>query len=255
MIDSSVTVLIPTSSIQSHPSTAIIRETIASVRHHLPTAEIRILCDGIRPEFEHRRPQYVQYLFNLTGEVDEHTFVRTFDEHSHQSTMVKLTLPSVTTPLVLWTEHDQALLTDADRPIDWQMISGAITAGAVELVRLMLTETINPLHEYLYSGPVDGYPQLLRNRQYSGWTHLASTEFYRRMLANFDTRAKMTIERYCYGFIETAGDWNKWKMASYIPDPERTKRIRHLDGRAGPGPNGTPRDPSFEELEVYPPRG
>lgn len=252
MIDDLVTVLIPTSTIPSHPDTRIIDETLRSIRYHLPSARLIILADGLRPEFEHRRDGYRQYLDALLSRGLE---MLQFPNHCHQATMVKFALGRVTTPLVLWSEHDQALLTGDDRMIDWGMLAAAVASGAVELARLMLTETIHPLHEYLYSGAVDGYPQLVRNRQYSGWTHLASTEFYRRMLDGFDTRARMTIERYVYGFIENSGDWNKWKMASYIPDAERAKRIRHLDGRAGPGPNGTPRDDSYESQEIYPPRG
>ena len=61
-----VTVLISSSPINSHPETrSIVDETIASVRWHFKDAPIILMCDGVRPEQEHRRADYEQYKKNL----------------------------------------------------------------------------------------------------------------------------------------------------------------------------------------------
>ena len=56
-----ITVIIPTSVIRSHPSTAIIDETINNIRYHLPDSEIILQIDGIRDEQLHRKKEYDEY--------------------------------------------------------------------------------------------------------------------------------------------------------------------------------------------------
>lgn len=249
-IDNDVTVLIPTSSIPRHPDTSMIDEVIASVRYWFPESWIMLLADGLRPEFADRESQYVEYLNRLQETADDHTIIRLFSRgHLHQTTMIINTLPNVVSPLILFCEHDIGLLTD--RPIDWQMMADAIRSNRCDLVRLMLTEDVHPLHEYLYLPPMPDLPHLRPQRQWSGWTHLASTDYYRRLLTGFDTRAKMTVERYVVRLIESQ-PWDRNRLTSYVPDPQHAKRIYHLDGRLTA--DGTAKDPSFEEQEIYPPR-
>jgi hypothetical protein len=247
-IDNEVTVLVPTSVIPRHPDTSILDDTLASIRFWFPTSWIIIMADGVRPEFESRREQYAEYLRRVEGQLGERMILRKFDHHCHQTTMVINTLPSVTTPLIYWSEHDQPLLTE--RPIDWTTLAAAILTNRCDLVRLMLMEEVHPAHEYLYNGWLEGLP-LRPQKQWSGWSHLASTEYYRRLLAGFDTRAKMTVERYVVRLVEPR-PWEENRLTSYIPDPKQAKRLRHSDGRCSA--DGTFKDPTFEELEVYPPR-
>jgi len=246
-IDDRVTVIIPTSSVPSHPSTRIIEQVLTSIDHHLPGAPIHILVDGLRPEYAHRHEQYAEYTRRLADVVPANTTIVVHSQHLHHAATIKLALEDIRTPLMLYCEHDMGIL--LDRTVDWPLLAEAITSGKCDLVRLMLTETIHPLHMYLMLGMIDGWP-LMRNRQFSGWTHLASVDFYRRLLAPFDMRAKIMVERYAASIIERSS-WEQWKMTSYIPDPEASKRLFHLDGRTG---DDGVRQPSYEELEVYPPQ-
>ena len=43
----SITIIVPVSPIASHPDTAILAETIESIRYHHPTAEIFLTFDGV----------------------------------------------------------------------------------------------------------------------------------------------------------------------------------------------------------------
>ena len=60
-----ITVVIPTSPIPSHPSTAIIDETIASVRKQLPDSRIIVTADGVRAEQVGMANNYFEYLVAL----------------------------------------------------------------------------------------------------------------------------------------------------------------------------------------------
>ena len=67
-----LSVLVSSSPIPSHPSTRIVSETIHSIRWHFKDAPIYLMCDGVRPEQEHRREDYHKYKENLiTKMLDE----------------------------------------------------------------------------------------------------------------------------------------------------------------------------------------
>lgn len=247
--DQLTTVICPTSPSPSHPDTRIIDETLYSVRHHFPTAPIYILADGVRPELSHRYAQYSAFLDRLYNHPPTNTSLVHHPHHHHQTAMVKKILPFITTPLLLWIEQDLPIRTDV--PTDWAMMARAITMGCVDLCRLMLHEQIHPEHKHLYYGVVEGFPHLQRQMQFSGWTHLASVDMYRRMLKDFDIRARIMVERYVGRVIESR-PWTEFKLSSYIPDPVAARRIYHLHGRGGV--DGGVDDPTFVETEVYPPR-
>ena len=246
-----VTVICLTSPSPCHPDTRIIDETLASVRHWFPTAPIYILADGVRPELEYRRWQYHDYLLKLASQLPSNFYMFPVKDHSHQTAMVKNALPHVKTPLLLFIEQDLPIRTDPGVDIDWQMMADAILSGSVDLCRLMLHESVHPEHLHLYQGQIAGYPHLWKQRQFSGWTHLASTEMYKRLLLDFDMRAKIMVERYVGRVIE-ARPWEDFKLTSYIPDPAASRRIYHLHGRGGV--DGGADDPTFVETEVYPPK-
>ena len=248
--DQLTTVIMPTSPSPSHPDTRIIDETLRSVRHHFPESAIFILADGVRPELAHRRQDYSRYLDTLEERKPAHTHIYRFLNHHHQTAMVKKILPEIPTSLLLWIEHDLPIRTDV--PTDWQMMSTAIMSSRVDLCRLMLHEGVHPEHEHLYRPPMSDYPHLRPQRQFSGWTHLASTSMYRRLLKDYDpSRGRLMVERYVGGIIESGG-WEQWKLTSYIPDPMAARRIYHLHGRGGV--DGGEDDPTFVWLEKYLPR-
>ena len=252
--DSNTTILMPTSIIPSHPDTRIIEETLTSIRHHFPTALIVILCDGLRSELEHRRQAYDQYLENLAIVANNYcpgVTLLLHGEHRHQTHMVKHALDNfVVTPLIVFQEHDLPVRTDVGT--DWQMMADAILSDRVNLVRLMLHEQIHEAHYHLMDGMIDGLP-LMKQRQFSGWTHMASADMYRRLLDGFDMRAKIMVERYVCRFIENV-PWDRWRLTSYIPDPNAARRIYHLDGRGAGVERYEDRQLTYEETECYPPK-
>ena len=64
-VESTITVIVPTSVIPSHPSTSIIEKTIADIRSQLPNAEIIITIDGLRDEQKDRHGDYQEYIRRL----------------------------------------------------------------------------------------------------------------------------------------------------------------------------------------------
>lgn len=61
-----ITVVVVSSVLPSHPSTAVIDETIASIRHHLPDSEIILQLDGLRDEQLDRKADYDEYKTRVT---------------------------------------------------------------------------------------------------------------------------------------------------------------------------------------------
>jgi hypothetical protein len=245
--DQLTTVICTTSPSPCHPDTRMINETLRSVRHWFPNSIVRILCDGVRPELAHRETAYRDYTAQLQARQDSRTVLDVFGSHLHQTAMVKNVLPCVDTPLILWIEHDLPMRTDVD--IEWQMMADAIMAGCADVCRLMLTESVHPDHLHLYQGQIPGWPRIWKQRQWSGWTHLASTDMYRRLLRDYDyRRGLLMVENYAQRIIETH-PWEDFKLTSYIPDPAAARRIYHLHGRGGV--DGGPDDPSFVAKDIY----
>jgi hypothetical protein len=235
-----VTVLIPTSPIAAHPDTAIIEETIASVRFHHPTAEILVMCDGVRPEQTHYRSGYNEYLDRLTWLCarDGRALAIIHDEHLHQAEMTRRVLALVNTPLVLFVEHDTPLV--VDEPFDWPALTAAAISGEVDLVRFHFEAHVHPEHEHLMldQDPRDvrGAP-LLRTVQWSQRPHLANTGFYRRILReDFPAGHVGMIEDVMHSVVHTAwrtyglAGWDRYRLAMYAP-PGNIKRSLNLDGR------------------------
>lgn len=242
MTVSPITVVVSTSPIPSHPDTHIIDETIASVLAHLPVSEIILMCDGVRPEQEHRRADYEAYLQRVMWSADHrwrHTLPLIWDEHLHQAGCTKRALEHVQTPLILFVEGDTPL-TDGDIP--WQALTEVITAGDANVVRFSHEASILEPHRHLM---LDDQPQqvrgvpLMRTIQWSQRPHLASTAWYRDMIDRFFGYGRHDfIEDVVYGKLiaayERDGDmgWLNWRTWIYTPDGD-IKRSLHTDGRAG----------------------
>ena len=246
--DKLTTVMLFTSPIPSNPSTAIIDETLRAVRFWLPESPVFILADGVRTELEHRRAAYEMYLNKLEDRCMRDVWIFRHSAHRHQAAMMKGILGQIKTPLTVFQEHDLPLRTDVG--IDWPLISEAIMTGQADSVRFMLTDSIHPEHMYLMLGMLRGSP-LMKTRQLSGWTHIAATDYFRRLFKDFDSRAKIMFERVAGRIIE-AHPWEDFKLTSYIPDPAAARRIYHTHGRGGV--NGEPDDKTFVETECYPPK-
>jgi hypothetical protein len=236
-----VTVLIPTSPIAAHPDTAIIEATIASVRYHHPDAEIVVMCDGVRPEQDHYRARYAAYLERLTYLCarDGRIVPVIHAEHLHQAEMTRRALAMVDTPLVLFVEHDTPLVTD--EPIDWPALTDAVLSGETDLVRFHYEAGVHPEHEHLMLDvePIDVRGvQLLRTVQWSQRPHLASTGFYRRILAEeFPAGYVGMVEDRMHSVVHSAwrefglAGWDRFRLTMYAPPGGNIKRSLHLDGR------------------------
>lgn len=246
-----VTVIIPTSPIPSHPSTTVIEATVASIRAQLPDSLIIIVADGVRPEQEARRGPYEHYLRRLTWLTAHqwtHVVPLILDHHAHQANTTRAALEMVLSPLVLFVEHDTPLAGD----IDWEGCSRAIQSGRANVIRFHHeTEILEPhRHLMLDAEPqdVEGVP-LLRTVQWSQRPHLASTGFYRQMLAAyFGTLSRTMIEDVMHGVVHTSwtqhrdAGWQQFRLWMYAPKGS-LQRSLHLDGRAD--------DPKFDMEYAY----
>lgn len=234
-----VTVIIPTSPIRSHPDTSIIEETIKSVRERLPDSEIIIMFDGVREEQEDRRQDYEEYQRRLLWKCNyEWTNVLPlrFEEHQHQASMTRQALKLVRTPTILFVEHDTPLCEE----IPFESLVSAIVAGEADLIRLHHEAHIIDEHKHMM---LDQAPQelhgapLMRTAQWSQRPHVASTDFYRKILdEHFSPDARTMIEDKMHGVAYEAfmrrgkAGWQDYKLWIYAPDGDM-KRSYHLDGR------------------------
>jgi len=230
-----VMVVIPVSPIPSHPDTAMIEETIASIRVHMPDAPIIITFDGVRKEQGHRRVDYEEFQRRLLWKINfEHKNILPviFDEHMHQSGMMKTILASTDTPMILYVEHDTPLT--PDRSIDWDKCKDYIRSGKSNVIRFHFEAHIPEVHKYLMFGePEDG---MQKTAQWSQRPHLASRGIYEVIMCLMDKDANCFIEDFAYGKFETLcreqglKGWDKWKVHIYHPEGD-IKRSYNLDGR------------------------
>lgn len=239
-----ISVVIPTSYIPSLPSTAIIEETIHSVRHHLSNVPIYIMLDGLREEQAEHTETYLDYLHALSAKVMfsdwKNIKIAPFFTHMHQSGMMRMILQRLATPLLLFVEHDTPLVTDESIP--WKELSALVDDGDVNLVRLLHEAHIHPEHEHLMHGRVEGVMiPLTKTTQFSARPHLTSTLFYSRLLSHFSPNANCFIEDKAHGICQDA-PWEEWKLSIYTPEGN-CKRSYHTDGRAGGN--------KFDESQVF----
>lgn len=227
-----VTVLIPTSPIPDHPSTAHIVETVNSIRqyHELATAEIIISCDGIRPEQENLRGKYLEYIRDLLWLAHHewtNVLVVLHDEHLHQVEMCRRALDLVRTEAILYVEHDTPLVD----PIPWAGMVAAL--DQLDVVRFYHETAIPHEHGYLHKGEVTvGGHRFERTVQWSQRPHLARSKWYREMLdANFSAEARTFVEDKMHSVAQSP----RWsgRIGIYLPEGDSIRRSRHTDGRGG----------------------
>lgn len=230
-VQDKITVLIPTSPIPSHPDTAMVEQTILSVRRHMPRAEIILMFDGVRPAMEHRRGQYEEYKRRLLWKCnhDWHNVLPVvFDTHTQQADMLRATLDLVRTPLVLFIEHDAYFV---DGPIQWDAIVATLLSGAANMIRLYYYAELHPEHNYLMRGTVNlNGARFVKTVQYSQWPNVATVEFYRRILdEHFERGQKKMIETVMYSPVAESS-WDAHKVMIYYPEGGARQWI-HNNGR------------------------
>lgn len=231
-----ITVVIPTSVLPSHPSLAIIEETLASVRHHLPDSEIILQIDGLRDEQADRKKDYDEYktqiLWNCLHKY-KNVLPIVFDEHSHQSNMMRETIDLIRTPLMLYVEGDAPLVTDLE--IDWAKCVEFIMSGEANTIRFHHEGVIPKEHDNLMLGVKDGF---MRTVQWSQRPHLSTVLYYKESVLP-TVREKYFIEDTYHGTVMNDWvdygriGWNKHRLWIYYPDPDNIKRSYHTDGREG----------------------
>ena len=221
-----ITVIIPTSYIPSHPRTEIIDKAIASIQRQLPQAPILITCDGLSkeaPTYQHW--DYAAYQNELLKRKGPTIMV--WGRHLHQSGMMLETLPQITTPLVLYLEHDWEL----NGSIQWKEIAQVILSGCANYVKFHAGNRIHPLHEHMMFERViwcETTP-LIQTVQYSANPHVASTAWYRQMAIHFAGKTDF-IENLLHGPIANSR-WATHKCMVYNPIEGDMKRAFHLDGK------------------------
>lgn len=233
-----ITVVIPVSPIPSDPDTAILHETINSVRYQLPHAKIIITFDGVRKEQEEMREAYNEHIRRVLWEIKDMDNVVPiiFNEHEHQVGMLRKTIHEIKTPMILYVEHDTPLVIDYF--IDWNHLIKKIISGESNLIRFHFEAFVPEAHEHLMIGEPED--ELLKTVQWSQRPHLASTAFYAKILATcFSKNAKCFIEDVMHGKVmedfNQYGElgWNQWRIHIYHPEGGNIKRSYNLDGRAG----------------------
>lgn len=238
-----ITVLVTTSPVSMHPDTSDLQRTLASIRDQLPTAEIIICCDGVRPEQEALASAYETYLNTVlrVANFDLHNVLPVvLDQWGHQANTLRAGLELVTTPLVLVVEHDTPLVNE----IPWAGICEVVRSGQANLVRFHHEAGVLPVHEHLM---LDREPQhlgsggvpMLRCAAWWNRPHLASTRFYREeVMPNFSLVSRTMVEDLMYARIwtEYADDgeaaWWRWRLWQYAPEDGMVRSL-HLDSRAG----------------------
>lgn len=248
-----ITVLMPTSPSPLHPDASIIEDTIASVQARLPESEILVVADGVRPEQEHRRDAYEEYVAHLLWRTNfdptwSNVGVIVADQWLHQANLTRLGLSYVQTPQMLFVEHDTPLC----ERIPFDALSELIRVDAAKVIRFHHEALILPSHEHLMLDrePVQvGSVEVTRTVQWSQRPHLASTDFYRHIIERyFGTKSRTMIEDTMHGVVQEAwrtygvAGWEQFGLWMYTPSGD-FKRSLHSDGRRN--------DPKFEMYYDY----
>lgn len=231
-----ITVILVSSVLPSHPKLDIIEETIASIRHHLPDSEIILQIDGLRKEQIDRKEDYDEYknriLWNCLHKY-KNVLPVVFDEHSHQTNMMKATIDLIKTPLMLYVEGDAPLVTD--ETIDWQKCIDFIMSGEANTIRFHHEGKIPLEHEGLMLNTKDKF---MRTYQWSQRPHLSTVMYYKEVVLP-TVRDKYFIEDTFHGVVMESWHvyghigWAKHRLWIYYPNEKNIKRSYHIDGRAG----------------------
>lgn len=230
-----VTVMMPSSTIKTHPKTDMINETIGSIRERLPEAEILVQIDGLRKEQAKRLTEYDEYARRLLWETNwkqANVLPIVFREFSHQAIMARKTIDLVKTPYLLYVEHDTPLTDEIDFD---DVLKGLDT---YKLIRFSHEAVIPKEHDHMMldKEPRDGF---MRTVQWSQRPHITKTDYYRWILSEFfDDKKRAFIEHKMYGKILEEYTfngypvWEKYGMVLYAPDPSNLRRSANLNGRA-----------------------
>ena len=223
-----VTIIVVTSVLPSHPDTTILDETIREVRMHFPKNEIILQIDGLREERLNRKADYDEFknrvLWKCLHEW-KNVLPIVFDEHSHQTTMMKKTIGLIQTSTMLYVEGDAPIT--GDRNIDWQQCLDMLEFGKANTIMFHFEASIPEDHKHLMLSKKGNF---LKTIQWSQRPHLSLVDYYREEVLRVSDE-KTFIEDKFHGVVQDDG-WFKHKLWIYHPEGD-IKRSYHLDGRAG----------------------
>jgi hypothetical protein len=232
-VDDDITVIITASPIPSHPEPTVLDATVNSIRDAGLNSEIVVCFDGVRAQQHLRTGDYEEHIRRVIWAANhrwDRVSVRVADDHVHQANLTRAAVEEITTPYLLFVEHDTPLV----GTIDWTACTAAISTRQINSIRFHYSEAIHPDHQHLteHSGEVNyvaGCP-LVFTRQWSQRPHLASADWYRDVLdAWFPADSNTMIEDRLHGPAANA-PWGQWRLAIYAPEGGFL-RSAHLDGR------------------------
>lgn len=232
-INDELSVVVPVSPIKSHPETYILDETIESIRHHMSDVTIYVTFDGVRQEQRHMSEKYAEFIRRIMWKHDIYPIIHS--EHMHQSGMMIDVLRKIDTPYVMYVEQDTPLV--IDEPIDWKRVFAMISYGGSNMIRFHHEAHVPKEHSHMML-ELDGEYQ--ETVQWSQRPHVASTEFYRRIMsAYFSEASRCFIEDVLHGALHNEyirggrQAWHQWRTHIYHPNTGNIKRSYHTDGRDG----------------------
>lgn len=229
-----ITVIVPSSPIEEHPTLRHLDATLDSVQDRLPGCRVIVGFDGVRTEQERLRQRYYDYRQATLASFNVHrhdVYPLVLDEWSHQAGVTRTMLAHVRTPLVLFVEHDCPLVGDV--PFDG--LADVIRSGEANVVRLAHEADILEPHRHLFGERWDvrGQP-LTPTWQWSQRPHLALTAFYRDVIRRyFGAGARTMVEDVMHGVVQQAqidGAWGMFRLFMFTPDGN-IKRSTTTDGR------------------------
>lgn len=221
-------------------------ETVASARYHFFHHQQIVCFDAVRPQQAHLADaynEYVRYAIDQFKRGDSLVLPIVTDSHVHQVGLMRRAMEFVDTPAVLFLEHDTPLVLDLG--VSGQASLDLIEQGAIDVLRYHHEAVVQPAHEHLMidheTVEMLGVP-LRRTHQWSARPHLASADYYRRVLASeFSEDANCFLEDRLHSSAQV--DPRGHRIAIYHPDSGNIKRSYHTDGRAG--------QPKFDDKQVF----
>lgn len=217
-----ITVLLTTSPMPSHPSPWVVENVYNSLRRHLPTSRIVILCDGVNG------PEPKSYIEFKAAAIEKGWELAAFSGHYHQNLMVRDVLETVMTPLVIVGDGDWGF---HKRYMDWHGIVSTLTDDSNDINHIQIRQDNIGVWELAMDcfGELQEFHNIfvLPTRNFQAPTHIARTDWYRNVAKFFTTPQLLERSQMHHALHVTHG---LYQMAAYIP-PGPIARIYHLDGQ------------------------
>ena len=206
-----------------------------AARFHLPDAMFYVGADGIADyakAIPGREEKYNQFVSNCEAAIRDgrwpNVVFRKFHERSHQTQMLRWALEEMQSEFLIFQEHDCPLRTD--REIHWNTIFNLLRSGEANVVRFAWhPEGVYHEHSHLTIREFDYEGvHFAQTAQWSGWPHVSTVEFYRKMMREKVPHRPDMIEHCVDGVAISQYDY--FRIAMYLPGDDQY-RFNHKDGR------------------------